>query len=267
LSQWRRWRCLRPDPEQVEVYHTAADGRILVTLQTRQALAAAGVAPLGAWRPQAPPRAGGLSARAVATAAGIAPPMVAEPPVTPKVPVRARPVENRPVAGSGRSAPVALRAEPRELDDEAVKAMLKERGFFDKQWNPEGRFANDWVDNGDGSLSDRATGLMWQQGGSDKRMNYDEIPAYIERVNKEGLVGHHDWRLPTLEEAASLLEPEERNKDLYIDPLFDPKQQLIWTSDSKGSGVAWCVAFDVGRVLGYPRDFGGFVRLCRGRGL
>jgi len=145
--------------------------------------------------------------------------------------------------------------------------MLKERGFFDKQWNPEGRFANDWVDNGDGSLSDRATGLMWQQGGSDKRMNYDEIPAYIERVNKEGLGGHHDWRLPTLEEGASLLEHEERNKDLYIDPLFDPKQRWIWTSDSQGSGMAWYVLFNFGGVDGNPHVDDSFVRLCRGRGL
>lgn len=163
---------------------------------------------------------------------------------------------------------VRLRSEPATLSEDDVKAMLKEKGFFDSTWNPEGNFTNEFVDNGDETITDRVTGIMWQQSGSDDLKDYESAKKEVERLNnEEHFAGYDDWRLPTVEEAASLLESEERNADLYIDPLFDTKQRWIWTSDSKeGSGSAWCVNFD----RGYP-DWGGFdvvdyVRVCRAAG-
>ncbi|MDM8544695.1 DUF1566 domain-containing protein [Desulfococcaceae bacterium HSG9] len=57
-----------------------------------------------------------------------------------------------------------------------------------------------------GTVTDRNTGLMWQQSGTDKSMSDHEKDDYVRRLNSESLGGYNDWRLPTLEELASLLE-------------------------------------------------------------
>lgn len=55
---------------------------------------------------------------------------------------------------------------------------------------------------------------MWQQSGSENYMNYKDTQAYIEKLKKEKFAGYRDWRLPTLEGAMSLMEPEQRTGDL-----------------------------------------------------
>ncbi len=105
---------------------------------------------------------------------------------------------------------------------------------------------------GDKVVVDNATGLMWHQSGSDY-MYWDEAKKWIKKLNKRswlnkgGYAGYHDWRLPTLEEAASLLESNKRN-DLYIDPVFSKKQRFIWTGDRYGSEAAWDVLFFNGNI-------------------
>ena len=79
-------------------------------------------------------------------------------------------------------------------------------------------------------IYDKATGLMWQQSGSEKYMIYDEALNYIRQLNQEGFAGYNDWRLPTLREAITLLKPEKPKKHyLFFDLLFDDKQKWLWT--------------------------------------
>ncbi len=102
---------------------------------------------------------------------------------------------------------------------------------------------------GDKVVVDNATGLMWHQGGSRKYMKWKKAKKWIEKLNKRGYAGYQDWRLPTLEEAASLLQFDENDSDLYIDPIFSKKQQWLWTGDSEaGSEAAWHVYFGSGIV-------------------
>ena len=91
---------------------------------------------------------------------------------------------------------------------------------------------------------DNATGLMWHQSGSDDYMYWDEAKKWVRSLK---YAGYSDWRLPTVEEAASLLESNKRN-DLYIDPVFSKKQEWIWTGDRYGSEAAWDVFFNDGSV-------------------
>ena len=62
-------------------------------------------------------------------------------------------------------------------------------------------------------------------------MTYKKAKTYILQLNKDRFAGYDDWRLPTLEEAMSLMEPTIKNGELHIDSLFGNTQTWIWTSD------------------------------------
>ncbi len=93
---------------------------------------------------------------------------------------------------------------------------------------------------------DKTTELTWQQSGSDKYMNYERANTYIKKLNSDKVAGYSDWHLPTLKEAATLLEQEKKSNGMYIDPVFDEKQKWIWTSDMYSASVAWVVYFGDG---------------------
>jgi len=110
---------------------------------------------------------------------------------------------------------------------------------------------------------DHATGLMWQKSGSSS-VTYREGRAYIKQVNNHTFAGSNTWRLPTIPELISLLEPTEKNGILYIDPIFDNTQRYCWSADLEDSSEsAWVVYFDGGFV--YWNDFynSGSVRAVR----
>ena len=58
-----------------------------------------------------------------------------------------------------------------------------------------------YQDNGDGTVTDLVTGLMWQQDPGDK-MTISEATALVSGF---GLACHSDWRLPTIKELYSLI--------------------------------------------------------------
>ncbi|MCP4269283.1 MAG: DUF1566 domain-containing protein [Candidatus Brocadiaceae bacterium] len=135
-----------------------------------------------------------------------------------------------------------------KLSMTAVKSMIKEKGFFDSDYNKSvPGFSNSYETQHNGeAIYDRASGLMWQQSGSDKHMNYKAAKKYITQLNSDQFAGHNDWRLPTLEEAMTLMEPEQNSDDLYIGSIFDSKQRWIWTSDMISASRAWVVYFNCG---------------------
>jgi uncharacterized protein DUF1566 len=111
-------------------------------------------------------------------------------------------------------------------------------------------------------IYDKATGLMWQQSGSEK-VTYEEARNYIRKLNQDGFAGYKDWRLPTLEEAPTLLKPEKTENNLYIDPLFDNKQKCIWTSYLSSASGAWVVDFNRGICYYYSDINNAYVRAVR----
>ena len=109
--------------------------------------------------------------------------------------------------------------------------------------------------NGDGVVIDHATGLMWYQSGSEEGMTFGRAKWWAGHSSK-GYAGYHDWRLPTLEEATTLLQFDKNNSNLYIDPVFSGKQGFIWTGDSKdGSEAAWVVNFNNSGVYWYRSSY------------
>jgi len=101
--------------------------------------------------------------------------------------------------------------------------------------------------DGDGVVIDHFTGLMWHQSGSRKYMKYKRSMKWLEDLNKKGHGGYNDWRLPTVEEAASLLESSKR-EGMYIDPIFSNKQKWIMTGDTNGLECEWIVNYLLGSI-------------------
>ncbi len=68
-----------------------------------------------------------------------------------------------------------------------------------------------YTDNGDGTVTDNVTGLMWQKSADmngDGIINYDDKLTYNETLaiaDTFSLAGYPDWRLPTIKELYSLI--------------------------------------------------------------
>ncbi|MBI4383366.1 MAG: DUF1566 domain-containing protein [Nitrospinae bacterium] len=130
-----------------------------------------------------------------------------------------------------------------------------------------------FIDNGDGTAKDTATGLVWCKKDSwqivNDWLNFQEALQFVDSMNRKDFLGFHDWRLPEKEEVEKLYLPGNivkgrSNLDLFIDPAFEP---------GCGNGC-WCLPFDQraafyfsyqsGVVQAYDQDFSqGYVRLVR----
>ncbi|MBN1684403.1 MAG: DUF1566 domain-containing protein [Gammaproteobacteria bacterium] len=138
---------------------------------------------------------------------------------------------------------INLRSYPQDLSKEDVRSRLKDLNIYDGALNSEGKGIAHSYRKGKKVIFDEATGLMWQQCGSGNQLTFDEAVEYINKLNKKKFRGYKDWRLPTLEEAMSLMEPSTMVGN-SIDPLFDIKQKNIWTSDKEKAELSpWVVYF------------------------
>ncbi len=134
----------------------------------------------------------------------------------------------------GEIQKIKLRDTQKVLYGHEIKKMIKAHNFYVKKINEEGDFPNDFIDNGDGTITDRTTGLMWGKGSSSKLYRYYRAEKYISGLNNKEFAGYKDWRIPTLEELCSLLERMKNEKGLHISPLFDDKQSLYLNLDRPG---------------------------------
>ncbi len=134
---------------------------------------------------------------------------------------------------------------------------------------------NNLADNGDGTITDRATGLMWTQDdrgdgvstGPRSGILWEEALAWVQQKNDENYLGYSDWRLPNAKELQSILDYSRSpgtTGSAAIDPLFNTTQitnelgqddyPWFWSStthirqDGSGSAGAY-VCF--GRGTGY----------------
>lgn len=83
---------------------------------------------------------------------------------------------------------------------------------------------NLFADNGDGTVSDRATGLMWAQADSGFGMDWAEALAWVQARNAKTYLGYDNWRLPNAKELQSLVDytrsPDTTNS-AAIQPVFN----------------------------------------------
>ncbi len=136
---------------------------------------------------------------------------------------------------------------------------------------PDSRFTA----NGDGTVTDRATGLIWKQcaeglsganclTGSAMTFTWQQALQHAEAAV---FAGSALWRLPNKKELASLVE--QRCYDPAINDRFFPNTPVddwFWSSSPHASYAtyAWSVDFSYGYVSYYDKSNAKYVRLVRG---
>jgi len=80
---------------------------------------------------------------------------------------------------------------------------------------------NKFKDNGDGTVTDHATGLTWMKADSGKGMNWADALAYAANIE---VAGHSDWRLPNAKELQSIVDyarSPDKTRSAAINPVFE----------------------------------------------
>ena len=142
--------------------------------------------------------------------------------------------------------------------------MLKDNAEFinkpSKIFVTEKKEEERFIDNGDGTISDTKTRLMWQKEGSQERLNYAQAEEFVAELNKEQ---YPDWRIPTREELESILDLERREPT--INPMFECQSAGYWSSTPVAdyTSFAWYVNFYDGYVYNVNRNGSYLVRPVR----
>lgn len=126
---------------------------------------------------------------------------------------------------------------------------------------------NSFQDNGDGTITDTATGLMWSRDDSGYGMIWKDALAWSVQKNTGSYLGYTDWRLPNVKELQSIIDYTRApsvSGSAAIDPLFtataitneggETDWPYYWTSTTHvqypdAGGNAAYLSF--GRALGY----------------
>jgi len=129
---------------------------------------------------------------------------------------------------------------------------------------------NNFQDNGNGTVTDKASGLMWLKADNGTAISWDDALSYAETLD---LAGYGDWRLPNAKELQSIVDynrsPATTNS-AAIDPLFqctpitdeggNTNYGFYWTGTTHASangmgGYAIYIAF--GEALGFMESHPG----------
>ena len=119
---------------------------------------------------------------------------------------------------------------------------------------------------GGAAVLDLETGLVWDQSpDTDTRTWVDALHHCYQRT----VGGRKGWRLPTIEELASLIDPNNPggNPDLPPGhPFSNVQSSVYWsaTTDALNASFAWFVGLNFGSVFNVDKSDAGFVWCVRG---
>ncbi|NOY53555.1 MAG: DUF1566 domain-containing protein [Deltaproteobacteria bacterium] len=121
-----------------------------------------------------------------------------------------------------------------------------------------------FTDNGDGSVTDTLTGLLWSTDANlmvsrdfsfdpdgDGKVPFQSALDYLDKLNSEKYLGYSDWHLPNRKELMSLVDSSRHDPAL---PLYHPFVSVVsapyWTSTtaSQNPTRAWTVDMYNGQI-------------------
>ena len=179
-----------------------------------------------------------------------------------------------------------------------ISAPLTGADFYGQDANYTGNTPS-YTDNGNGTITDNVTGLMWQQSpdlNGDGRIDEKDKLTYSEALNGASdfrLAGYTDWRLPTIKEIYSLIQFSGEDISGYngtstsgFTPFIDTKyfafgygdlsagerlidsqmasSTLYVSTTMNGNQTMFGVNFADGRIKGYPTSKNFYVYYVRG---
>jgi hypothetical protein len=119
-----------------------------------------------------------------------------------------------------------------------------------------------FLDNGDNTITDTATGLMWTKLADLDAKTWQEALAFCENLT---FAGYSDWRLPNIKELRSIVD--YTTEVPAIDQIFFPDTigSPYWssTTDHGDRTLAWVVGFYSGAGGGSSKQNGAYVRAVR----
>ena len=122
-------------------------------------------------------------------------------------------------------------------------------------WSIDKRFK----DNGDKTITDTKTGLMWMKEDSYLHfghwVNWFESIHFIKKINEDGFANQYDWQLPTIEQLTTLHEMDKMNSkvlgkgmNIHIDPIFAKEGSAsLWSIEENGNYNAFGVVLNTGK--------------------
>ena len=118
------------------------------------------------------------------------------------------------------------------------------------------------TDNGNGTITDQNTGLVWQQAEA-SAMNWESALQYAEGL---ALAGQTDWRLPNIKELQSINDETRANPSVDTNFFVGANASRHWCSTTvmNLTNRAWYVDFQLGLVSYDDKLTNLFVRCVRG---
>lgn len=137
------------------------------------------------------------------------------------------------------------------------------------------------IDNGDGTITDSMTGLMWKrcsegQSGNDCAAGSAEFFSWSQALqraqtlnNSSGFAGHRDWRVPNIKELWSLVELQcgqpAINLTRFPNTLYAGVGTWYISSSSLDGNGVWGISFDDTAHMSFfdKNIYPGLLRLVR----
>jgi len=118
------------------------------------------------------------------------------------------------------------------------------------------------VNNGDNTVTDTVTGLMWQQA-TDEKMEWETAISHCEGL---ALAGYDDWRLPNQRELRSIADYSKTHPAINTTYFPDTLSSYYWSSTTYDifTGYEWYVYFYYGDSGYYTKSYSYYVRAVRG---
>jgi len=112
-------------------------------------------------------------------------------------------------------------------------------------------------DNGDGTVTDTKSGLMWAAKDNGDPIIWADAKEYCENFE---IAGYSDWRMPTLDELEALYDENlENSKGFHISSAIGLTDCVVWASDIRDE-EAGAYRFHVGKRRYPPRTFAYYLR-------